>query len=358
MIAYSVAFFHFGLFTAFYCVVGYALFLYHRETKGALALALVSLLSAVGHLIRFIALISAPEDPHLRLAVAALFTWTPPTIMLCIKEAVSPGWLTWTNWFRYLSIFIVGTIICLLYPKPYIVYILIGVDIFATIWCIHILRKQVIAREKLVKQYFTDIDTFGHGWVYGFMYFQVLCSILLIPLFYFNDLILGLLWNYITAAYWLYFLLKCRKHRLYSALIPEDIRPDFEDEEKSNQTEPTMDKLMISQETYDFIEKRLRELEDDEFYLDSTLNLASLAQIVGTNRTYMSVYFRSKGTSFGDFINGKRCEHAISLMRLHSDITMTELSRMCGYKTENCFRTSFFAIYNKTPFVYKRENLY
>lgn len=354
---YLTACFHCGLFTAFYCVAGYALFLYHRETKGALALALVSVASGSAHLFRFFFMALAPDNPNIALALAAFYTWAPPTIMLCIKEAVTPGWLTWNTWARYLSPFMLGTIICFFVASTYIVYILIGLDIFATLWCVHILRKQVIAREKRVKEYFTDIDTFGHTWVNGFMYFQVASSLLLIPLFYIDNLTVGIIWNYIAAAYWLYFLLKCRQQRLYSALIPEDIRTDLEKQEE-NQTEPTMDKLMISQDTYDYIEKRLLELENQEFYLDSSLNLTTLAQIVGTNRTYMSVYFRTKGTTFGDFVNGKRCEHAIDLMKLHPNITMAELSRLCGYKTENCFRTSFSSIYDKTPFVYKREVLH
>lgn len=367
--------FHCGLFAAFYLVVGLALWLYHRETKGAIALALVSAAAGLAHIFSFLINGLAPEANNLQLGLAAYYTWAPPTLMLCIKEAISPGWLTWEKWARYVSPFMVGTLICLFTESLYTLYILIGLDVFATVWSTSILRKGIDQREKLVKEFFSEVETFGHGWVKGFLYFQIATSLCL---FFLNLNInpeLIILWNYVQAVFWLYFLLKCRQQRYYSTQIPDDFKKDFDEldeiiDNKSikinesttssetteeGNTEPTMDKTMISQDTLDYIEKRLKNLEEEKRFTDETLNLTSLAQAVGTNRTYMSVYFRIKNTTFWDYINRKRCEYAIDLMRIHQNITMAELSHMCGYKTENCFRSSFTTLYGKTPFVYKRE---
>lgn len=365
----SLTAFHCGLFAAYYIVIGVALWIYHKETKGAVALALVSLSSGLAHIFAFLIDSFDPGNMHIQLGLGSYYTWATPTVMLCLKEAITPGWLTWQKYFRYISPFMMGTVLCLVFANIYILNILIGLNIFASIYCAIILRKGIAIREKVVKEYFTDIETFGHGWVERFMYFQVLTSICLIPLFLYDNKIVGIIWNYIQGGYWLYFLLKCREQRYYSTQIPDDIQKDLDeidkqiearkevkkDEEQIIPEAEAGEKMMISSETMDYIEKRLHELEEQKIFLTESLNLASLAQEVGTNRTYMSVFFRTKETTFWDYINGKRCEHAIEIMKARPSVTMAELSHLSGYKTENCFRSSFTTLYGKTPFVYKRE---
>ena len=365
----SLTAFHCGLFAAFYIVVGVALFTYHKNTKGAIALALVSISSGFAHIFGFLLDSFAPDNVNLSIGLASYYTWASPTVMLCLKEAISPGWLTWEKYLRYISPFLLGTILCLIFGNIYILNILTGLDIFATVYCAFVLRKGIDLREKVVKEYFTDINTFGHGWVKGFMYFQVLTAICLYPLFTNHNVYIGIIWNYIQGGYWLYFLLKCREQRYYSTQIPDDIQKDLDeidkqidgrkevkkDEEQIIPEAEAGEKMMISSETMEYIEKRLHELEEQKVFLTESLNLASLAQEVGTNRTYMSVFFRTKETTFWDYINGKRCEHAIEIMKARPSVTMAELSHLSGYKTENCFRSSFTTLYGKTPFVYKRE---
>ena len=370
--------FHYGLFTGYYLIVALAIYVFYHSsdnTRGTLPLALVSLSSALAHILGYIKIEGFPDSLTFHVGLAAYCTWASPTIMLCIKEAITPGWLSWGKWFRYISPFMLGTLLCAITANIYILYVLVGLAIFSTVYCTIILQKSIDIREKLVKEYFTDIDSFGHGWVKVFMYYQILTSICLLLLFMFGKPYQVIIWNYIQAAFWLYFLLKCKEQRYYSTQIPEDIKKDFDQIEETStkgqkeESEPrngsdsdqdgdkglNNDKTVISQETLEYLEKRLSELEEEKTYLDDTLNLTSLAQIVGTNRTYMSVYFRTKNTTFWDYINNKRCEYAIELMKQRPNITMAELSHLCGYKTENCFRSSFSTLYGKTPFAYKRE---
>ena len=375
----SLTSFHCGLFFMFYVIVALAIHVYHRDIKSTISLLLVSLSSAIAHLFAYLINETDPGNMHLHLVLMSYCTWASPTIMLCIKEALSNGWLTWKRYFRYISPFMLGTLVCLVTANTTVLYFLIGLSIFSTIYCTIILNKGIDKREKLVKEFFTDIESFGHGWVKSFMYFQILTSVCFILLFSWHNLAFNIFWNYVQAAFWLFFLLKCREQHYYSTQIPEDVKPEFDNLDKeiesaglqilssSTEAEPkatnignesneenSSDKNIISQETLDYLEKRLSDLEVEKCYLDDTLNLNSLAQAIGTNRTYMSMYFRLKNTTFWDYINNKRCLYAIELMKKRPNITMAELYPLCGYKTENCFRTSFSTIYGKTPFAYKR----
>lgn len=363
----------------FYVIVALAIHVYHRDIKSTITLLLVSLSSAIAHLFAYLINEADSGNMHLHLGLMSYCTWASPTIMLCIKEALSNGWLTWKRYFRYISPFMLGTLVCLVTAKTTVLYFLIGLSIFSTIYCTIILNKGIDKREKLVKEFFTDIESFGHGWVKSFMYFQILTSVCTIVLFSWHNLAFNIFWNYVQAAFWLFFLLKCREQHYYSTQIPDDVKSAFDSLDKeiesaglqilsgsteaepeatnvgneSNEENPA-DKNVISQETLDYLEKRLSDLEAEKCYLDDTLNLNSLAQAIGTNRTYMSMYFRLNNTTFWDYINNKRCLYAIELMKERPNITMAELYPLCGYKTENCFRTSFSTIYGKTPFAYKR----
>lgn len=375
----SLTSFHCGLFFMFYVIVALAIHVYHKDIKSTISLLLVSLSSALAHFCAYLINEISPDNMQLHLGLMSYCTWASPTIMLCIKEALSNGWLTWNRYLRYISPFLVGTIICITTSSTTVLYILIGLSIFSTIYCTIILNKGIDMREKLVKEFFTDIESFGHGWVKSFMYFQILTSVCTIVLFSWHNLAFNIFWNYIQAAFWLFFLLKCKEQHYYSTQIPDDVKPAFDDLDKEmesagrhifsgnteakaetttvgneNQEESSSDKNVMSQDTLDYLEKRLADLEADKCYLDDSLNLNSLAQAIGTNRTYMSMYFRLKKTTFWDYINNKRCQYAIELMKERPNITMAELFPLCGYKTENCFRTSFSSIYGKTPFAYKR----
>ena len=359
--------FHCGLFAASYIVIAFAIYIYHRGIASARALWLITIGSAIAHICSFLIEVLGPTNFTLHLGLTAYCTWAAPSIMLVIKDAVTPRWLTLKRFAKYLSVFMIGTVACLITSNVYILYILLALDIFATVWGTFVLWKSIDQREKLVKEYFTDIEEFGHGWVKNFMYYQILSSIFFAVLCNFREYtILIIIWNYIQLGYWLFYILKCREQKYYSTVIPEDIKECFNEIDKQQdaiimgdkkpeiQQETNTEKSILSDEMREYIERRLKEIETDKFYLNDSFNLASLAQHVGTNRTYMSMYFRLTETTFWDYVNEKRCLYAIDIMKQNPDITMAELAGMAGYKTENCFRTSFSTIYGKTPFVYKR----
>ena len=221
-----------------------------------------------------------------------------------------------------------------------------------------LLWKGVDRREIAVKNYFTDIETFGHGWVKGFLIFQVLCSVGFYFLYEYLTVAVNIGWNYIQAGFWLFFLLKCKEQRYYSTQIPEDLGEIIDHEsaiQKKDEKKEEEEKYYLSEDKMEYIEKKLNELNTEKIYLSDSLTLSVLAQEVGTNRTYLSAFFHLKDTTFYDYINGLRCDYAIEQMKRTPGKTVAEIANICGYKTENSFRSAFVTLYDKTPAVFKRE---
>ena len=353
----NLSLFHCGFFAAFYLVVALAIYIYHREVKGALMLAVVSILSGLAHIASALTFTFDPYNPHYLLAIGAFCSGTSPIIMMCIKEAISPDWLTRKRLLIHLSPFILGAILCLIFGNKYILYCFMVYGTLYTITSAIYYWKGIDRREQAVKEYFTDIDSFGHGWVKNFIIFQIICSIGFFFLLEFLTVPINIAWNYIMACYWLYFALKCKEQRYFSTQIPADIVEIIEEvEEKENKKEKEEPaKYFLPSDKMELIETRLAEITERELFTNENLTLASLAQEVGTNRTYLSSYFHLKNTTFYDYINGLRCNYAIEQMKKSPSRSVSELSRLSGYKTENSFRSAFQTIYNQTPAAYKRE---
>lgn len=353
----NLSVFHCGLFAAFYCVVGYALWVYHRSTKGAIALAGVSLLSGLAHFMSAYIFIFDPNNNALLLALGGYCTAATPSVLLCIKEAITPGWLTKKKYLLLLSPFFLGMALCYIFANKNILYFFIALEIIFSFTCAGIFWKGIDRREKAVKDYFTEIESFGHGWVKSFIVFQLFVSVSFFFFFEYHGVLINIIWNYIQAAFWLYFLLKSKEQRYYSTQIPDDVKEiiDNATNKEEQRKKDEEDKNPISADKKEFIEKRLLELKEQKIYTSNSLTLSTLAQEVGTNRTYLSAFFHQNDTTFYDYINALRCEHAITLMKRNPGYTISEISSQCGYKTENSFRTAFSAIYGKTPASYKRE---
>lgn len=83
-----------------------------------------------------------------------------------------------------------------------------------------------------------------------------------------------------------------------------------------------------------------KELKKHPFYLDANINVDVLARLLGTNRTYLSQYFRYKGTNFYTFINTLRIEYACTLIQTREK-TLSEIAQESGFNSLHTFRRVF-----------------
>lgn len=122
--------------------------------------------------------------------------------------------------------------------------------------------------------------------------------------------------------------------------IPEDGKTGIEDdgEHQSSNT--------LSDTTYEQIGSLLKQhCEATRLYLHHGLTLAQLAQAIGSNRTYLGLYFSSQNTTYNNYINGLRILHFVSLYREAvtdgRDFTAKKLALESGYRSYTTFSVAF-----------------
>ena len=82
-----------------------------------------------------------------------------------------------------------------------------------------------------------------------------------------------------------------------------------------------------------------------QLYLENDLTLQMLAQVVGTNRSYLSQYFSRQGITYNTYINSLRINHFISRCRELSaagqDIPIQQLALESGFGSYRTFSRAF-----------------
>ena len=107
--------------------------------------------------------------------------------------------------------------------------------------------------------------------------------------------------------------------------------------------QPSADPISID---VDQMEQLLKEhCEATRLYLEKDLTLQMLAQVVGTNRSYLSQYFSRKGVTYNTYINSLRINHFISRCRELSaagqDIPIQQLALESGFGSYRTFSRAF-----------------
>lgn len=132
--------------------------------------------------------------------------------------------------------------------------------------------------------------------------------------------------------------------RLVSAELAESaFVPDTMPIMATQPEQPMADPINID---VDQMEQLLKEhCEATRLYLEKDLTLQMLAQIVGTNRSYLSQYFSRKGFTYNTYINSLRINHFISRCRELSaagqDIPIQQLALESGFGSYRTFSRAF-----------------
>ena len=99
---------------------------------------------------------------------------------------------------------------------------------------------------------------------------------------------------------------------------------------------------------------------DTQLYLQHNLNISQLAHALGTNRTYLGLYFVRQNTNYNAYINDLRIRHFV---RLYSEavaaqrfFTIQELASQSGYHSYNTFALAFKQRMGKSVTEWKQDN--
>ena len=82
-----------------------------------------------------------------------------------------------------------------------------------------------------------------------------------------------------------------------------------------------------------------------QIYLQHDLMLEELAQVIGTNRSYLSQYFSRQGITYNTYINSLRVNHFISLyeqsIAAGKDVGVQQLAEESGFRSYSTFSRAF-----------------
>lgn len=113
----------------------------------------------------------------------------------------------------------------------------------------------------------------------------------------------------------------------------------------SSQNRTTRETLIMSKETEERILGKLKELEDDDFFIQKDISLSSLATRLHTNPKYLSYVINThKGKDFNNYINELRIEFVIDKLHTHPEYLNYKLAYIaeeCGFSSHSKFAAVF-----------------
>ena len=125
----------------------------------------------------------------------------------------------------------------------------------------------------------------------------------------------------------------------------------LEQEEQHKQHETT-----INIHEYTFSDSLNQLMQQEQIYLNPEISISDVARRIGTNRSYLSDYLNHNcNSSFIDFINNLRLEHAERLMKDDHKSSIDSISISSGFNSLSTFRRAFIKKHGITPSSYRQK---
>lgn len=122
----------------------------------------------------------------------------------------------------------------------------------------------------------------------------------------------------------------------------------FEQEESADEIIP--ESTPASNQEKSLIERIEEVVTKRQLYLRHNLKISDVAAELCTNRLYVSTAINEEmGISFSDYINRKRVNYAILLMRTNPQMTIYEIADLSGFSSDKSFYRNFKNITGKSP---------
>ena len=122
----------------------------------------------------------------------------------------------------------------------------------------------------------------------------------------------------------------------------------FEKEESADEIIP--ETAPASKQEKPLIERIEEVVTKRQLYLRHNLKISDVAAELCTNRLYVSTAINEEmGISFSDYINRKRVNYAIHLMRVNPQLTIYEIADLSGFSSDKSFYRNFKNITGKAP---------
>lgn len=111
---------------------------------------------------------------------------------------------------------------------------------------------------------------------------------------------------------------------------------------EDTQEADTEDDSIQSGKMADLQQKLTDAVSRDRLYLQPDLKITDVADLLHTNRTYVSRVLKEQiGTTFADFINHQRIDYACQLMEQQPQLPAAEVASLSGFSSQSSFYRNF-----------------
>jgi len=94
----------------------------------------------------------------------------------------------------------------------------------------------------------------------------------------------------------------------------------------------------------------------EELFRNPDFGRDELIRLMGVDKNALApIIQRFTGTNVTGYVNGKRMEYAVLLMKEHPEYTLSAISEACGIKNPGTFIRNFRGVYDLTPSEYRKS---
>ncbi len=177
----------------------------------------------------------------------------------------------------------------------------------------------------------------------------------------------------IVASLFFITILFIKRNIAYKALLKKNLEISNKEDElkKLKANANIIDEKPITEIKEEFISSKALEFQSQELlnnlidaldnkkvYLDNKLTIDSLADMLYTNRTYLSKLINDVyGKNFNNFINEYRVSEAINIIKdgRFDNLTLEAIASKCGFNNKTTFNTFFKKITGITPSFFRKN---
>ena len=244
-----------------------------------------------------------------------------PTCAFLLLELTSPGWFNWRRAVIFELPFIALLAIFAIFPVKAIFYIDICCALIFSLWIIARLFRAIPDYNRILRENFSNTENLDLEWLWKLLIF----FIILLSLWAYSALHIStpadILYNVSSGIMWCVICYAIYKQQ--PLILAEE-------------TEPVPSEPSVTTDTIrpDFTKKLSQLFDEQKIWLNPRLTLGEVAQLLGSNRTYLSDYLNHKlGTSFYEYVNEYRIRAVEKLhANLHVYINLIRHIGKAGFK--------------------------
>jgi AraC-like DNA-binding protein len=132
----------------------------------------------------------------------------------------------------------------------------------------------------------------------------------------------------------------------------EQVLKHPEKEKKADETEQT-EEADPEKRRFEAVDHQIMK---EELFHDPNFGRDELMRLLGVDKNNLATIIqRYTGTNVTGYVNGKRMEYAVLLMKEHPEYTLAAIAEACGIKSPATFIRNFRGTYDLTPSEYRKS---